>query len=543
MLSLGALVFLVIESGLQWKLPHLLIILSTVLDYLIFLAFLSDAFLTFYYTYPKTSYFKKNWLDVLVFAPIILKGVSLRMGTGLIIFRYIIVFIKLFTRTRKFSNVLRGIRLNTAQTVVISFMITILLGTILLTFPAATTDGKGTNFMDALFTATSATCVTGLIVQDTPNYFSKFGQITILILIQLGGLGIMTYSAFIAILIGRFSLGQRKIVQEMLEEEQNVYNMIFYIFKMTMIIEFIGALVLFIRWYFYFGKAGTALYFSLFHSISAFCNAGFSLFSDSLSRFVSDPVINITIMLLIILGGLGFPVVFEIINYFQKKRKFFSVHTKLVLIISSSLILIGFLAFFFLEFDGVLLDQSIFAKFWASAFQSVTTRTAGFNTVPIDSLKSVTLTVIIFLMFIGASPASTGGGIKTSTFAILLLSVKSLLKGEEELIIFNRTIPASSIKRALALLVSAIALVFLAFLIFLSVEQKPYIHLLFEIVSAFGTVGLSAGITPSLSFVGKLLIIILMYLGRIGPLTLGLALTREVIKGKIEYPTSRVMIG
>jgi len=542
-LSFIALLFLIIESGLRWNLPAVIHALSLFLDYVVFFAFLFDSLITFYYTFPKSSYFKKNWLDILVFAPILLRGVSIQTGTGLIIIRYVIVLIKVFTRTRKFTNVLRGVRLNTAQTIVISFSSTILLGTILLTFPSATTDGNGASFLDALFTATSATCVTGLIVQDTPVYFSTFGQVVILGLIQLGGLGIMTYSAFVAILFGRFSLGQRKMVQEMLEEEQNIYNMIFYIFKMTMIIEFFGALLLFFRFNFHFTHIGQAIYQSVFHSISAFCNAGFSLFSDSLTQFIDDPVINIVIITLIVLGGFGFLVIFELSAYLRKKRKNLAPHTKLVLIVSLGLILGGFLLFFFLEFDGVLLESPMLSKLWASFFQSVTTRTAGFNTIAIGSLKEVTLTLMIILMFIGASPGSTGGGIKTSTFAVLLLSIKSLIKGEEDIVVFKRTIPSSSIRKALALLVSAIALVSVVFLILLNTEKMGYVSLLFEAVSAFGTVGLSTGITPDLSHPGKLLIILLMFLGRIGPLTLGLALTKEIIKGKVEYPSARIMIG
>ncbi len=542
-LALLALLFLVVESGLRWQLPGFLRVFSSILDYTVFLCFLVDTGLTFYHTYPKSKYFKNNWLDILVFAPLLLRLVSLRSGAGLIMIRYLMVLIKTFTRTRKFSNLLRNIRLNTAQVVAISFVGTILMGTILLTFPSATVDGNGANFVDALFTSTSATCVTGLIVQDTPHYFSRFGQIVILVLIQLGGLGIMTYSAFLALIVGRFSFGQRKIVQEMFEEERNIYNMIFYIFKMTLIIECIGILLLFARWIFIFDDPFKCIYLSIFHSISAFCNAGFSLFSDSLSRFVSDPITNLIIMSLIILGGIGFIAIHEIAHLSTRSRRVLSIHTKTVLITSFFLIGIGFLAIFFFEFDGILLKYPIPAKLWASLFQSVTTRTAGFNTLPIESLTNVTLTIMILLMFIGASPGSTGGGIKTTTFAVLLLSVRSVFKGEGSVRADRRTIPVASIIKALALLVSALSLVSVIFLVLLFTEDKPYLSLLFETLSAFGTVGLSTGITPELTVKGKLLIILLMYIGRIGPLTMGLALTKEIMKEKIKYPETRILIG
>jgi len=541
--ALLSLFFIIFESGMQWRLPSFIRTISLIVDYIVILLFILDAFLTFYYSVPKQDYFRKNWMDILVLLPIVMHLIPVRTITGLVIFRYFIVLFKIFTRSRKFSGILRKIRLNTAQIIAISFIITISIGTILLTFPTATADGLGTPFLDAVFTATSATCVTGLIVRDTPTYFSQFGQIVILILIQLGGLGIMTYSAFVAIIIGRFTLDQRKLIQEMFEEERNVYNTILYIFKMTITIELAGALLLFLRWHFYFRDTGKTIYFSIFHAVSAFCNAGFSLFSDSLVRFASDPFTNITIGSLIVAGGIGFIVVYEVSNLIRGRRRTLSPHSKLVLSTSLALLLIGFISIFYLEFDGVLIHQSFISKVFSSMFQSITARTAGFNTVPVNALKEVTLSVLIVLMFIGASPGSTGGGIKTSTFAVLFLSVRSIIRGDARISAFNRTIPNHQIRKAIALLILAISLIFLVFMILLMTEKKPYVQLLFEATSAFGTVGLSTGITPDLSNSGKMLIIILMYMGRIGPLTMGLALTREMIKGRIDYPEARILIG
>ena len=542
-LALMALILLIVESGLRWQLPASLRIFSRFIDYGVFLTFLFDAAITFYYTVPKRNYIRSNWLDLMVFLPFILNIITVRAGTGFIVLRNFLVLIKVFTRTRKFTRILRGIRLNTAQIITISFAAVILIGTIVLTFPSATSDGMGTGFVDALFTSTSATCVTGLIVQDTPTYFSRFGQIVILVLIQLGGLGIMTYSAFVALIFGRFSLGQRKIVQEMFEEEQNVLGMIYYIFKMTFLIEVAGTLLLFARFLFHFNDPMAALYTSIFHSISAFCNAGFSLFSDSLSGFVADPMINIVIMCLIILGGIGFLVVNDIAKKIKDRQHMLSAHSNLVISTSSVFILIGFIAIFFFEFDNGLPATSLPAKIWGALFQSVTTRTAGFNTIDIGGLSTVSLTIMILLMFIGASPGSTGGGIKTSTFAILVLSIRSILRGKGDIEIYKKTISTSSVLKAVALLVSALIVVSLIFLVLLSVERKPYLDLLFETVSAFGTVGLSTGITPQFTILGKLLIIFLMFLGRIGPLTLVIALANKVYKARIRYPEARILIG
>ena len=542
-LTFSALFLIIIESGLRWRLPIVLGVMSSILDYVVFIAYAVDAVLNFYYTYPKKHYLRRNWLDLLVFVPFVLSIVTARGGVGIIAVRNVAVLIKAFTRTRKFASLLRGVRLRTPQVIALSFIGTILVGTLLLTFPTATADGRGASFVDALFTSTSATCVTGLIVQDTPVYFSTFGQMVVLVLIQLGGIGIMSYSAFLALLFGRFTLGQRGMLQDMMEEERNVLSMILYVFKMTFTIEVVGAIVLFFRWIFVYKDPIQTLYLSIFHSVSAFCNAGFSLFSNSLENHIADPVVNIVIMVLIILGGIGFIVVYEVSQRSIGTRHMLSIHTKLVLVTSAVLVIVGFLLIFFIEFDGAFLNLPLTGKLWGALFQSVTPRTAGFNTIPIASLSTITLTIIIILMFIGASPGSTGGGIKTSTFAILLLSLGNILRGKEDIEVFKRRIPSTIVYKAMAIVVATLLLLIVIFLLLLAFEKQPFLSLLFESVSAFGTVGLSMGVTPDLTIVGKLLIIILMYGGRIGPLTLGFALTRALRRGKVEYPEARVMIG
>jgi trk system potassium uptake protein TrkH len=542
-LTFFALFLIIIQSGLRWRLPTFLSIASSILDYIVFVTYLFDALLNFYYTFPKKQYLQKNWLDLLVFGPFLLNIVTARSGVGIIVIRNLAVIIQTFTRTRKFSNLVRGVRLNTTQVVALSFIGAIFMGTLLLTFPTATTDGRGASFIDALFTSTSATCVTGLIVQDTPVYFSGFGQLVILVLIQLGGIGIMSYSAFLALLFGRFTLGRRGMLQDMMEEDRNILSMIVYVFKMTFVIEFAGAVILFLRWIFVYKNPLQTIYLSIFHSVSAFCNAGFSLFSNSLENYAGDPIVNIVIMALIISGGIGFIVVYEVTRKINKPRRMLTTHSRLVLTTSALLVIIGFITLFFIEFDGAFLNYPLTAKLWGALFQSVTPRTAGFNTIPVASLSAFSLTIMMILMFIGASPGSTGGGIKTSTFAILLLSLKNILMGKEDIEVFKRTIPSSVVYKALAIVVGTLLLLTSIFMLLLVFEAKPFLPLLFEAVSAFGTVGLSMGITPDLTIIGKLLIIILMYGGRIGPLTLGFALTRVLRKEKIEYPEAKVMIG
>jgi len=541
-LSGATLVLLILQSGLRWQLPHPLPLLGRIVQALLLLAFLVDATMTWAYTFPKRAYIKRHFVDILAVVPPLLNLISLSTAGGIIIIRYFIVLMRRFVQTPKFNRMIQGVRLNTAQIVVLSFLTTIAIGAVLLTFPAATTDGQGASLTDAVFTATSATCVTGLIVQDTPSYFTAFGQIVILVLIQLGGLGIMTYSAFVALLFGRFTFGQRQMMQEMLDEDKNVYSMIFYIFRMTFIAELIGALLLFSRWLFDFESPLTALYFSAFHSISAFCNAGFSLFSDSLMRYSGDAVVNLTIMGLITVGGLGFIVVHDINRKLRHKGRL-SPHSKLVLAASAVLVIAGFLTIFFFEFDGQLTGKPLTGQLWTALFQSVTARTAGFNTLEVGKLSRITLTILIGLMFIGASPGSTGGGIKTSTFAVLLLSIRSTLLGRQRVEVLKRTIPDSAVRKSLALTVSAGLVVIVAFILLMSWQPQNSVDLFFETVSAFGTVGLSTGVTPELTLQGRWLVAMLMFLGRIGPLTLGIALARGVRRARIGYPDARILIG
>ncbi len=469
---------------------------------------------------------------------------------GIISFRMMVYFMFRFFRRIGLSSFLTQARINPARILLVTFAAAISIGVMLLMLPAATVDRLGANFIDALFTATSATCVTGLIVRDTGSYFTEFGQLVILVLIQIGGLGIMTLSTLFALMLGRkLGFRQEEQMRDILDQSSTVsmYKLIVKIFSITFVFEFIGAILLFIRFKPSFGYAH-ALKSSLFHSISAFCNAGFSLYPDSLSAFAGDWTVNLVIMTLIICGGLGFVVIDDIMKVSKLKSSIagkwvrLTVHSRLVLIMTFILTVAGTMAVFFFEIDNTLLDFSTVDKLLVSLFQTVTLRTAGFNTIDIAALHEVTLFVGMLFMFIGASPASTGGGIKTTTFAVLLLSIRCLLRSRDEVELFGRTIHHQTVYKSIAILMFSFTFLVISALFLLSTQAAGLADILFEAISAIGTVGLSTGVTQILDVRGKLIIIVLMYVGRIGPLTVALALG-EVRKVHIEYPQARVTVG
>ena len=436
---------------------------------------------------------------------------------------------------------------NPPVSLMLSFAFVILLGTVMLMLPEASVQRRVTPLFDALFTATSATCVTGLIVQDTGSYFSLFGQIVILTLIQVGGLGIMTISTAFALIMGRrLTLKLENVMHSVVgdNERLDVFQLLKNIVIVTVMIEAIGAILLF----FSFSKTLSppqAMYNAIFHSISAFCNAGFSLFDNSLMRFVDNPVVNLTITTLILLGGIGFAVIIDLYRYIFKldRVRKLNLHSKIVLSVSGILILLGFVGFYIAEYHGVMENFSISRRILSSWFQSVTARTAGFNTVHITRIAPASVLVFLAMMFIGASPGSTGGGVKTTTFAVLILSVTSMLRGRRELSLYNRRISLSNYREATSLITLSVGIIsIVVFLLFL-VENLPFDKLIFEAISAFGTVGLSMGITAKLSGAGKLLITVLMYIGRIGPLTLIYALSMRKREPNINYAEEKIAIG
>lgn len=446
-----------------------------------------------------------------------------------------------------------------ARLLILSFAFIIVLGTFLLCLPQAT-HSRSISFVDALFTATSATCVTGLIVVNTGAYFTVFGQWVILFMIQLGGLGIMTFSTFFAVTLGRkLSFGERFIFKETMGEYGllDILRVLRHIFIFTVLIEAIGAAFLYRRMIGLYPPL-EALYYSVFHSIAAFCNAGFALYSDNLCRFRGDTLVNCTVMSLIIVGGLGFLVLEDVYQHLKgrlagRKKTPFHLHTKIVLCTTLFLIIGGAILFYLLEVRNVLVGLSLKDNILASFFQSVTARTAGFNTVDISMCSNASLFLLTILMFIGASPGSTGGGIKTTTFTILIFLFMTRLRGKERVSIFRRQIPLDVLAKAISIFFASFILVIGATMLLQVTEHwsLPYdvgrgdfIELLFETVSAFGTVGLSTGITSSLTELGKLLITLTMFCGRLGPLTLAMVITGgRQREEKFELAEESAMIG
>lgn len=434
------------------------------------------------------------------------------------------------------------------QVLALGFIGVIFIGAVLLSLPFATVDGEGTNFLDALFTSTSAVCVTGLVVVDTGTYFTLFGQLVILLMIEIGGLGFMTFATLIAIIMGRkITLKERILLQEALNQMsiEGIVRLAKYVIQITFGIQAIAALILAVRWSGQLGW-GKSLYYGIFHAISAFNNAGFDLFGNfsSLTGYATDIVTNITIMVLIIVGGLGFLVLSEL---YTNKGKKLHLHGYVVLKTTTFLIILGTVVIFALEYNNPnsIGDMSMPHKFMAALFQSVTPRTAGFNTINISDLKIATQSFIMVLMFIGASPGSTGGGIKTTTFVAVAMALLATIKGKSDVTMRERTLPRDLIQKAMTITLIALTLILITTIVLAVTEQGDFMALLFEAVSAFGTVGLSLGITTQLTWIGKIAIMFTMYAGRVGILTLAYALAQKKIisLAQIKYPEERILIG
>ncbi|MBN1949304.1 MAG: potassium transporter Trk [Candidatus Cloacimonetes bacterium] len=432
--------------------------------------------------------------------------------------------------------------------VLFTFLLAIFLGTLMLMLPAATVGGAKTSVIGAAFTSTSATCVTGLIVYDTGTHFSFLGQMIILLLIQMGGLGIMTISSAFAIMLGqKISIKGESIIQHVVGEMTKVdmMSLLRSVIVVTFSFELLGAVFLYTTFKHTQASTGEAIYYAVFHSVSAFCNAGFSLFKDSFTGFRSSFNINFVITTLIIFGGIGFPVMVDLWRNFRQRFRFsrLSLHTKIVLTSTLVLIVIGVIGFFISEYNFTMKGFSLTDRIMSSYFQSVTTRTAGFNTIDNGSLSKPSVLISCILMFIGASPGSTGGGIKTTTLAVVIFSVLAMFKGHRYVNIFKRKISELITYRVMAVVASSLTLLSIMIFLLLMIEPFPFEKTLFEAFSAFGTVGLSMGITPLLSNFGKVIIIILMYMGRVGPLTLIFALSENKLMASYSYIEEKISIG
>ena len=439
---------------------------------------------------------------------------------------------------------LARLELNPAQTIVAGFAGVILVGAVLLALPVATESGTSPPFLTALFTSTSAVCVTGLVVVDTATTWSLFGELVILALIQIGGLGYMAVATLLAMLLGR-RIGLRGRVA--LQESQNLYTLggivrfTRVVLLLTLVIEGVGALLLTLRWIPEFGVA-RALYYGIFHSVSAFNNAGFDLMGGfrSLTGYVGDPGVTFIIAALIILGGLGFTVLTEL-----RHPKHFTLHAKVVLATTGVLIGLGTLLVLVMEWanPGTLRPLPFAQKVLAAFFASVTPRTAGFNTIDVGGLYEPTLMLTIALMFIGASPAGTGGGIKTTTFIVPLAVIGAMLRGRQDAEIFHRRLDPVVVYKAVTIALVGVAFVVTMAALLSLTERVPFLKAAFEITSGFGTVGLSTGITPSLSTAGRIIVMLTIFTGRVGLLTMAFALTRRQRPANYRFPEERILVG
>ena len=444
------------------------------------------------------------------------------------------------------------LKLSNAQILVGGFVLIILVGTLLLMMPVSSRQMQPTSFLDALFTATSSACVTGLVVFDTYSYWSIFGQLVILALIQIGGLGFMTLGAIGAfVLRSKISFKQRLVMSESigLDDTNGVVRMTSHILVGTFLFEAIGAVILSIRFIPEFGLLG-GIYKGVFHAVSAFCNSGMDLIGEkaafgSLTPYVDDWIINITIMLLIIIGGTGFYVWEDI--YRSKSYKNLTLHSKLVLLMNIALIIFGAVMIFFLDYNNpkTLGALPFHSKLLASLFQSVTSRTAGFCTLNLADLSVGSTFVMMILMFIGGAPGSTAGGIKTTTLGLLFFTSLASIRGSHDINAFKRRMDVMAVYRAVTIVLMALCITVGGILI-LSAFDPGYSlkEIAFEVISAFGTVGVTLGITPSLGTVSKLTLIFIMFFGRVGVMTIMLSIAMKGIKAKntVRYPVGRILI-
>lgn len=443
-------------------------------------------------------------------------------------------------------------KLTPARSFVLSFLLVILTGAMLLLLPAAT---KRTplGFVDALFTSASAVCVTGLTVIDLGSDLSLFGQIITLLLFQIGGLGIITFSLVLFGLMGRsLSFRGRELLQSTFlhTPRRDFFRVLRFVVGGTFVIEGTGTMLLYFRFLADFPPA-RAFYTAVYHAVSAFNNCGYSLFANSLMNYRDDWVVNLVVVALIVLGGLGFIVMYEVLDRWRGRQKRLSLHAKVVLLTTAALIVVGALLFYVFEAGNVLRGVGGSGRFLASIFQSVTPRTCGFNTVGIASLTNATILMMMTLMFIGASPGSTGGGIKTSSFALLALVLYNRLRGRDGVTLFSRTVPAEILGRTITIvLASAFLVLVIVSLLLLTASphgasvqagRHLFVEYLFETLSAFGTVGLSMNDTAALNDIQKLAIVLLMFMGRVGPLTLAFAWSSS--RRGLVYAEEAVMVG
>ncbi|MEK9657659.1 MAG: TrkH family potassium uptake protein [bacterium] len=506
--------------------------------------FVIEILLNAFYIQSPLTYIKKKSSDLVVLLPLIPYQLPFITPFIIQISIAIIIVKRLSLPFKSFQK----IKVKPANLFILGFLLSIFIGSLLLSLPISNHNLHGISYIDALFTATSAICVTGLVVNNIHETFSTFGTSIILILVQIGGLGIMSFAILLSLVM------KRKVSQLSSQEFQNSYNTfnlketfsaIKFIFKFTLMIEIIGAAILFISFNAKSLPWPQRLFHAIFHSVSAFCNAGFALFSDSLEQFQYNSLTLLCIATLIIIGGIGFPVLFNVIQIKKKNKSFkwLKLQTKIALITTAILLMAGTLIFWLSEQNHALQHQP-FTTQWINAFFQITSaRTAGLNSLDLNTLYPSTLIILLILMIIGASPGSTGGGIKTTNFGILMIAFWQSIKSSQYIEAGGRRIPYDIILKTLSILILYLISIFIIFYSLLLLESDINTSdLLFETISAFGTVGFSMGITAELSKWGKLIIIVAMFIGRMGPLTMAFALSKPKQKTKHYYPEENISI-
>lgn len=445
-------------------------------------------------------------------------------------------------------ELIRKKKLTPVQVLAIGFASIIFLGAVLLSLPVSSNSGESTPFLSCLFTSTSSVCVTGLVVVDTGTYWSYFGKTVIMLLIEAGGLGFMSFATLFSLILGKkITFKERLIMQEALGASTfgGLVKLTRYVLSFSFFIEFVGAALLSTQFIPKYGLL-KGMYYGLFHSISAFCNAGFDLLGNfnSLTKVYNNYVIMLTISFLVIVGGLGFAVWAELYNV--RRHKKLSLHTKLVITVTAALIIMSTLLMLMLEFNnpGTIGKMPFGDKLLSSFFAAVTPRTAGFNSISTASMNPGSKFLTVILMFIGGSPGSTAGGVKTTTIGVLIFTVICVINGRSETEIYKRKINKEIVYRAFAITVIGLSIIVTDVLILSMTEKVANLgEILYEVTSAFGTVGLSLGLTSKLSLVGKILIILTMYVGRVGPLTIAFALARNKRSTGIRYPEEKIIVG
>ncbi|HEY4652658.1 MAG TPA: potassium transporter TrkG [Pontibacter sp.] len=569
-LSVGLLVYAhgVVESPVELQLLYYAIDGILTIFVLIYI-------LRILYTFERVKFLRRTWFEGVLMAVILVNQVGTYLlgipvvynvfeGAGIPLsvelYRIIVslyMLILLIIELLETRIHLRTMQLKPSIAFILSFILLIFIGAGLFMMPKMTNAPGGMRFLDALFMATSASCVTGLAVVDPGTYFTFAGQLVLLMLVQLGGLGILTFATFFALLM-RQSIGikQHVAMHELLEGESlfSSKGLLRQLVFITFLIEAIGAVFVFMTWgrEVQFDSLGSKIFYSVFHSVSAFCNAGFSLYPASL---YTEPVrfsyiLHLVIAFLIILGGIGFPTILDVLSPKSMRQRMlypwknWKLLSRVTIYTSAALILLGMVGFFFLEYYNTLASMSFAEALIASFFQSVTVRTAGYNSVDISLLTTPTMLMFVFLMFIGASPGSTGGGIKTTTFVVILLAVSATIRNKKYLEIGNRIVPHAVAYKAFSIFAFAALLnMFFLFILTISDPQFDIIRLAIEQVSAFATVGLSTGITAAMSDVGKVVLILSMYIGRVGTLTLALALSTRATTTAYKYPETQLPVG